>query len=599
MKKIKYSLYTILLSFFAIAVLFACKEEIELGSFVPKDPNLVFSPENLSISKKDSAYEIAITSNLPWRVKSNVEWITIDDATISGMETDSKIKINVRKNPTILVRTGSIKVWITNDYEKTFVITQAAGDPPPIIKKNVYVKEGGVGDGSTWANATSLDAALAQDLASGDFIHIAAGTYKPTVLVTGGSAGNDGDKTFELKKNISIIGGYPANASNGAISDPSANITILDGDNKSNHVIIVTAPVEENQKVFIKGVTVKNGNTAASGGVNINGIEYGKNFGGGLIAGKSTVELNYCVFSDNTAVSGGGAIYSFDGATLVLNNTVLKNNKTTASGGNGGAIFIFGNSKLFINNSTISNNGAGGFAGALYAYTGTFHMYNTTVDGNGAVGVGSTVAGKAYGGVYLREGTGELVNCTIYGNTSSNIGGGVGAYGTASVPATLTIISSTITGNRIKHATAKGAGVYINAVAANATVNIYNSIVSGNTAGPTGTENVSDVDGAVGFAWTKKYSAVTNQVFDNNGIAVAGATFDFATMLGTLANNGGETNTCLLSGSNNQGKANGMSTGDLTTLGNSFTPVIPSEIITRDQTGLSRSGKLYIGACVK
>lgn len=599
MNKIKFSLNMFLLLFLVTITLVACKEEIDLGSFTPKDPNIGFNPENLNVSKSDSTYEIKITSNLPWRVKSNVDWIIINDVTFRGMETDSKIIVDVRKNPATVERTGSITAWITNDYEKSFSITQAAGDPPPVIKKHVYVKEGGSGDGTSWAKASSLDAAFSQEYAAGDFIHIAAGTYKPGLLVTGGTAGNDGDKTFEIKQNITIIGGYPANASQGAVSDPSVNTTILDGNNTANHVVIVTAPAMENQKVILTGITIKNGNTATSGGVSINSLEYGKNYGGGLIVGKSVVELNHCIITDNTAVSGGGAIYTFAEAVLTLNNCVVKNNKTTASGANGGAIFIFGRSMLYTNHSAITTNGAGGFAGALYAYGANFHMYNTAVDGNGAGGVGSTVAGKAYGGVYLREGTGILVNCTVYGNTASNIGGGVGAYGTASAPASLTIISSTITGNKIKHASAKGAGVYVNATAANATLNIYNSIVSGNTAGATGTENVSDVDGAAGFAWTKKYTVASNQVFDNNGVAIAGATFDFATMLGAFTNNGGGTNTCLLLGANNPAKANGMSTNDLITLGNTLTPSIPAEIITYDQIGGSRSGKPYLGACVK
>ncbi|MDX9883333.1 MAG: hypothetical protein RBS73_14825 [Prolixibacteraceae bacterium] len=598
MNKKKFSLHTLLL-FLVTLTLVSCKEEIDLGSFIPKEPSMVFSPETLNVSKSDSTYEIAITSNLPWRVKSNVDWIIVKDATVKGMETDSKIIVDVRKNPTTEERVGSITAWITSDYEKTFSITQAAGDPPPVIKKHVYVKEGGTGDGSSWASATSLDAALSQDYAAGDLIHVAAGTYTPGLLVTGGSAGNEGDKTFEIKQNITIIGGYPANASQGAVSDPSVNSTILDGNNTANHVVIVTAPVIENQKVILTGITIKNGNTAASGGVSINGLEYGKNYGGGLIVGKSVVELNYCILTDNTAVSGGGAIYTFAEAVLTLNNCVVKNNKTTASGANGGAIFIFGRSMLYTNHSAITTNGAGGFAGALYAYGANFHMYNTAVDGNGAGGVGSTVAGKAYGGVYLREGTGTLVNCTVYGNTASNLGGGVGAYGTVSTPATLTIISSTITGNKIKHASAKGAGVYVNATAANATLNIYNSIVSGNTAGPSGTENISDVEGAAGFAWTKKYTIASDQVYDNNGVAIPGTTFDFATMLGTFADNGGGTNTCLLLGANNPAKTNGMSANDLITLGNTFTPAIPAEIIANDQIGGNRNGKPYIGACVK
>ncbi len=597
MKNIKYLLRITLLSFAAMIAFFACEEEIDLGSFTPEDPSLAFGSEDLQATKRDSTYEITMTSNLPWRVKSNVDWITISDATLRGAKEDSKIMINVLKNPTTEERVGSITVWITGDYEKILNVTQAAGDPPPVIKRHVYVKEAGQGDGSSWANPASLDAALSLSLDPGDFIHVAAGVYKPATMVTGGT--QDGDKTFEIKQNITLIGGYPANASDGAVSDPSVHLTTLDGDNMVNHVVTVTAPVMENEKVQLQGLTIKNGNTAASGSVSLNGIEYGKNYGGGLIVGKSVVELDHCMITDNTAVSGGGAIYAFEDAVLSLNDCDVRNNKTTHSGANGGALFINKRAFLYTNNSTISTNGAGGFAGGLYVYAASFHLYNTTVDRNGAGGVGSATGGKAYGGIYLREGTGMLVNCTVYGNTASNIGGAVGAYGTASAHATLTVISSTITGNMIKHATATGAGIYMNAAAANATLNIFNTIVSGNTAGTSGTENISDVAGAAGFGWSKKYTVVSNEVFDQNGTTVSGATFDFTTMLGAFANNGGETNTCVLSGNNNPAKTNGMSTGDLATLGSSFSPAVPAGIMTYDQTGEDRSGKPYIGACVK
>lgn len=199
--------------------------------------------------------------------------------------------------------------------------------------------------------------------------------------------------------------------------------------------------------------------------------------------------------------------------------------------------------------------------------------------------------------MYLREGSGELVNCTVYGNTSSNIGGALGVYGTASAGATLDIVSSTITANKVKSTMASGGGVYSNSLFG--TINVYNTIVSGNTKGATGTENVSDVDGVAGFAGSKWYTIASTQVFDGDGNAVGGATFDFASMLGPLANNGGETSTVKLIGSGNPALTNGMNDVQLTELGNTLSTAVPASIIAFDQTGESRSGKAYIGATVK
>lgn len=172
----------------------------------------------------------------------------------------------------------------------------------------------------------------------------------------------------------------------------------------------------------------------------------------------------------------------------------------------GGSPFFLKQSDLYVYSSSISTNGEGGFAGALYQYTGSFHIYNSTINGNGAGFIGSTTTGKAYGGVYLREVTGELVNCTIHGDTSSNNGGGIGVFGTAAAPANLHIISSIVTGNMVKNASALGGGLYMNA--ADVTVNIHNSIISGNTRGTTGTGTASDVEGVAAAGWTKKPSVI-------------------------------------------------------------------------------------------
>lgn len=578
------------------AVLFGgCKKEIELESFTPTDPNLTLNTTLVNAPKVEADYELDISSNLPWRAKSNVDWITVDGATDAGATGKERIiKFKVAKNPAILARTGTLEIWITENYRKVLTVNQEPGDPPPIIKRNIYVKVGGTGDGSSWASPTTLSAALAIDLAEGDLIHIAAGTYNPENVVTGGSASAIGDKTFEVKQNINIIGGYPANATSGAIADPSANTTILDGNNTANHVVTVSAALVADQKVSISGVTIQKGNTSTStSSTTINGLAYSKTNGAGIVVGRANLELNSCILTDNTCWAGGAAIYAFTNANVTIRNSVIKNNTTSSTGANGGGMFFEKQSNLFIYDSAITANGAGGFAGALYQYTGAFHIYNSTINGNGAGFVGSTTTGKAYGGVYLREGNGELVNCTIQGNTASNIGGGVGVFGTAAAPANLQIISSTITGNQVKSASALGGGVYMNA--ADVSLTIHNSIISGNTRGATGTGTVSDVEGVAAAVWTKKSTIVSAQVFDANGNAL-GATFAPASMLGALTNNGGSLPTIKLLGANNPALTNGISAAALITLGSTLSTPVPASIIAFDQLGGSRVAKPYMGA---
>lgn len=582
-----------------LTVLFtACKKGIELDSFSPKDPSIMLVADAINVDKEEQNYEVRMTSNLPWRTQSNVDWIAVDNSTLSGLgDKENVIKIKVSKNPTVQQRTGTISIWITDDYRKIFTVNQAAGDPPPLVKRNLYVKVGATGDGNSWATPISLSSALAMPLDEGDMIHIAAGTYQPETAVTGGSATAAGDKTFEIRQNIKLIGGYPSNASAGAVADPSIHTTILDGNSTANHVLTISAPSVTGQQVSISGLTVQKGNTSTStSSTTINGLAFPKTNGGGIIVGRAAVELVKCIITDNTGWSGGAGIYAFTNAKVTLRESVVKNNTVSSTGANGGGLHIEKQSDLYVYSSSISTNGAGGFAGALYQYTGSFHIYNSTINGNGAGFVGSTTTGKAYGGVYLREGTGELVNCTIHGNTSSNIGGGIGVFGTAAAPANLQIISSTVTGNMVKNASALGGGLYMNA--ADVTVNIHNSIISGNTRGTTGTGTASDVEGVAAAGWTKKSSVIGSQVFDFNAVAISGTTFDFATMLAPLANNGGGTSTVKLSATGNPAVTNGMTSSQLTTLGSSLPTQVPESIISFDQIGNTRSGKTHMGSLV-
>jgi hypothetical protein len=580
-----------------LSMLFSgCEKEIDLESFTPTDPNMSLANDQLSVDKTEAIYKVGVTSNLPWRAKSNDAWITIIDGTDAGPTAkENMMSIKVAKNPTILPRSGTISVWITDKYQKTLTINQAAGDPPPIIKRNVYCKVGATGDGSSWLTPMSLSAAFALNLDAGDIIHIAAGTYNPENIVSGATGSAAADKTFEIKQNIVVIGGYPANATTGAVANPALNTTILDGNNTANHVITVAAPTAANQQVTITGITIQKGNTSVTtSSTTINGLAYSKTNGGGIIIGKAVLELNKCIITDNTGWAGGAGIYAFTNATVTLRESVLKNNTISSTAANGGGMMFEKQSNLYVYDSNISANGAGSFAGALYQYTGAFHIYNSTINGNGAGFVGSGTTGKAYGGIYLREGTGEIVNSTIHGNTASNIGGAIGVFGTAAAPANLQVISCTITGNRVKSTSASGGGIYLNA--ADVTVNIYNSIISGNTKGATGVETVSDMDGIAAASYTKKSSIIGAQVFDANGLALSGVTFDPVSMLGSLSNNGGVTLTVKLLGASNPATTNGMTASQLTTLGSALGTPVPASIITLDQIGGSRTSKAYIGA---
>lgn len=566
--------YAPVILFLCVLLMGACKEE-SLGTFIPQDPELSFTAPTINVSKTEGTYEFGITSNLPWRIKSDVSWITF--TTSSGLK-DGSFSFKTEKNNTTSARSATLTAWITEDYQKQIIVTQEAGDPAPDTSKHLYVKTNGTGDGTSWSKATNLTTALSMNLYDGDVIHIAAGTYVPGTAVTGGTSGS-ADFTFEIRNNISLIGGYPANASDGATADPKTNSTILSGDLGSgnvNHVVAVTALPVTNKKVLLRGLTIKSGNAAGTDNVLINGINYPRNFGGGIIIAQSTVELADCIISDNKSSAHAAGIYIFSSASVTISRCEVKSNVGTTITSNAGGIFING-ATAYINHTSITGNIAGGVGGGIQTLgSSKLFMYNSTIANNKSGSLGT--AGRAAGGIYHRNNSvGQLVNCTIFGNSGTGNGGGICTHDKA----VLDIISSTISGN----SSLTGGGIFNTS---GCTVNLHNSIVSNNEG------TIRDISGVL----LKKQTIVADKVYDQDETEVAGALFNASTMLGDLADNGGYTKTCKLIGSDNPAITLGMSNTGLSILGASLNPVVKEEIIGFDQRGKNRSGKKCIGAYV-
>lgn len=589
----KKNIYNLLIGCITFGAL-SCTTE-DLGSFKPKDPNLTFGQsDSLKVTKDAANYEVTVTTNLPWRVKTDADWITLN--TQSGLESGT-VSFSVAKNPTTLARTAKLTAWITSEYQNVIIIKQEAGDPLPDSSKDYYVKTSGneSNSGTTWETAITLDKALSL-AGSNDRIHIAAGTYFPSVAVTGGSAVDNGDKTFEIKANVLLIGGYPADAINGSVVNPSTNLTVLSGKltgSSAYHVVTLTAPLEDNRKVVFNNINITGGKAAITGtaALTINGLSYPRLNGGAMVIGRSVVEMNGCRIYENQSQCHTPGIYVFSGSKLTFNNCAIENNKgTSVSGGNGGGLWNDG-SIIYLINCNVSSNENSGVAGGIYAYNASTasktYMFNSTIDNNKATH-------KA--GYYGRENSeAVMVNCTVYGNNTTSVtssGAGLCLYANAT-KAKLDIISCTITNNiSVGTADASG-GIRIND--ANCTLNIYNSIISGNTSNGA----IGDIFAATGVTYVKSFSIISTKVYEGSGSEIPGKLFDYSTMLAPFAKNGAQTSNCLLLGDDNPAATLGMSFTQLTTLGIGFDPAISESIITVDQLGKSRSGKTAIGACVK
>jgi len=564
-----------LLCIFALAV--SCDEDEALGAFTPPTPVVEVDGNEIAVDKDAGEYEVAVESNLPWRASTETAWIELTE--FRGLES-GKLKFKVARNSITEPREGQIRLWITDDSEVVLRVVQAMGDLPPDTKTHVYVKANGTGDGSSWEQATSLADALAMDLFDGDFIHVAAGTHAPAYTVSGGSAADEKDLTFEIKQNLNIIGGYPADAAEGAVADPAINETILTGvltsGGSANHVVTISAPRASGKKVVLHGLTIRDGDASTSGNITINGVSYPKNHGGGVIVAQSDVEIIQCIVSNNKATAHGVGMYVFSGASVLLERSAIRSNTGAVS--NGGGMYLNGASATFID-SSVDNNTTDGVAGGIQTFgSSELRMYNTTIANNISGALGS--AGRRAGGIYHRDNSkAVLVNCTVYGNSATGLGGGIHTHGGS----TIDIISSAITANN-------GDGGGLNNTAG-CTMNIYNTIVSGNVKDGA----PSDVVGDVG----RRQSVVGTEVTDADGAVVGGASFDAATMLGALADNGGHTESVVLQGDNNPAVDNGMTATELSAVGNSLSLAVPEEVTSVDQTGASRADKKTIGAVVK
>jgi hypothetical protein len=196
----------------------------------------------------------------------------------------------------------------------------------------------------------------------------------------------------------------------------------------------------------------------------------------------------------------GSGIYNSSGTSLGLSDVVVSDNASlsTASFSRGGGIYQDGTS-LTLNNCTVSNNSAasgspggnssGSDGGGIYAARGTVTITNSTISGNKA---GNSAPGSAGfsgkgGGIYINSGvTVTLTNSTLSGNSTGNVttGGvrqGGGIYNNSG---TLTLNSCTVVNNTAGTvgASSSGGGIWGFAGGGAAANNLRNTIVANNNA---------------------------------------------------------------------------------------------------------------------
>jgi len=250
-----------------------------------------------------------------------------------------------------------------------------------------------------------------------------------------------------------------------------------------------------------------------------------------------------------TGLVAGGAIQNF--GKLTFDTVVFTNNRAV---GSGGAIFqelCTGclPPSLTVTRSVFQNGSSGG--GAAISMEGGFaSVADSTFSGNTATTAGAIeIYGNSTFSVIM-----TIDRCTFTGNTAT-FGGGAIAVESLNAGSSVNITDDTFTGNTASGANGQGAAIYIDATP----VTITNCTIAGNTAGASG--------GALHFGSRTPVTTVTNTIIASNnggncsfapgGTFAGGHDLQFGdttctgmtvanALLGSLANNGGPTQTMAL-----------------------------------------------------
>ncbi len=425
---------------------------------------------------------------------------------------------------------------------------------------------------------------------NGGAIHLEAGadvtitnaTFKRNSATNAGAIRTDGATTLSISKSMfeyntgtGTGGAMQIQASCAATISDETTFLYNSAGNGSGGAIH-----NSSSNLSIDGTTISN-NSAANGGA---------------IYTSEALTFTGCDISYNTASGSGGAIHN-SSSNLSIDGTTISNN----SAANGGAIYTSG--ALTLTGCDISNNTASGSGGGINITQTTANyvpvtIYNTAITGNTATG--------GAGGVYSK-GKNDLimVNCTVSGNNGTNAGG---IYVTRQDNDTykanitrLAMISCTVTGNT---ASAGTGGIYKETFSQ--VVDVYNSIISGNTGTSTNDDVRNDrllyhVDKSIVVATSYTSADRVNNTGAGNfvwrkSVLSNPSAFDINTMLSSLSDGVHAVTTV----ADNPAISCGMTSEELSGLTLRYTPTqtVDTSFLTIDQKGNDRNGTImgaYVG----
>jgi hypothetical protein len=313
-----------------------------------------------------------------------------------------------------------LTLWVTVSMLVTLnggvAYTGLDGAAPPNI---LYVKPAGAGGCTSWADACTLQSALAAASAGAE-IWVAAGTHLP--------AAADRTATFQLKSGVAVYGGFAGIEAARVERDWVANVTILSGDlqgNDSTNVDPAEPTRAENSYHVVTGsgtdaTAVLDGFTIEGG--NANGASGSLFMGGGMYSNAASPTLANVIFTANTAQFGGGMCS--DGSPALINVIFSGNSANRTGGGLGGGMFSQGTMTSPTLTNVLFNGNTASKGGGMVNYANPNPvLVNVTFSANGA---------WQGGGLYSLSGAPALTNAILWGNTADDAGPQI--YNDASTP---------------------------------------------------------------------------------------------------------------------------------------------------------------------
>lgn len=241
-----------------------------------------------------------------------------------------------------------------------------------------------------------------------------------------------------FQNNSSQFGGAVAVMSGSAVIEGSeiisnASSSVGGGLFNQSQLTIIDTQILSNTTSNLGGgiLNYNGGDLSISGAV----LGFNKAHHGGGLANRWELTITGTLFSENVAVSGGGAVDNV-GREFVVSHSSFTGN----SADNGGAIYNY-NYEAFIHNSHFSNNTATDRGGALESDYGALHLENSTITNNSANRGGGIFN---FGNLYLK-------NSTLSGNLALGKGADDGGGGLMQANRQITLTQTTIANNSAPH----------------------------------------------------------------------------------------------------------------------------------------------------